>query len=85
MSKHDDYNFIFSSRVHEELKEKVNGGIFCRVIEDALVVKIINDDLRFQIKFNEFSDKVSNGWSVTHAVHEIMKSYKRFINSRYFK
>lgn len=85
MSREDDYNYIFSSKLHEQLKEKVHGGIFCKVIDDTLKVKIIHDGYEFTKYFNNFSEKISNDWTVTHAMFDVMKSYKKFINSRYFK
>lgn len=85
MSREDDYKFIFTSKLHADLKEKVHGGVFCRVIDDRLTVGIDNDDLHFGIRFENFSEKIANGWTVTHAAYEVMKEYKKFINSKYFK
>lgn len=85
MSREDNYKFIFTSKLHADLKEKVHGGVFCRVIDEKLIVEIDNGNLHFGMTFDYFTGRIHSGWSVTHAAYEVMKEYKKFVNSWYFK
>lgn len=82
-----DYDYVFTTMLHEKLKEKVIASVFCRVMPgDELYVKIESSgDLIFTITFENFSNKLLKGWTTDHAVYEIMKKYKSFILGRFFK
>ena len=36
---------LFSENLHEELKKKINAGIFCKVYGEDLRCRIINDGI----------------------------------------
>lgn len=35
-----EYEYLFSKSLHEALKEKIKASIFCKVIDDVLIVDI---------------------------------------------
>lgn len=81
-----DYEYLFVTNLHQKLKEKVKGGVYTNVTEnDELCIKISNGDLVYGMRLSNLSDKIINGWSTDYAVHEILESYKRFINKTYFR
>lgn len=81
-----DYEYLFSMNLHQKLREKVIGKVFCRVNdENELYVKIESlGDLKFSTTIDNFSERVLNGYSTEYAVYEIMSKYEKFIHNKYF-
>lgn len=82
-----EYGYIFSSALHEKLKELIYAGVFVKqTLDDALEIVIArkSEDLIFKMYIDEFSKKILYGYSVDIAVNEIMRKYKKFIWNRYF-
>lgn len=82
-----EYGFIFSTILHEKLKEKINGRVFVRVVSEDKLLVVINSygDIEFKVFINDFSEKVLYGLSTDYAVYEIMKQYRRFVMNKFFK
>ena len=84
-----EYEFIFCKAIHEQLKEKINGGLWIRVENDNhlwvdIIQKEINMTTSIRIK-DPFSKLIVNGYSVNKACEEIVKQYKQIILKRCFK
>lgn len=82
-----DYEYLFSTSLHQKLKSKIVGKIHCKVVPelDWLVVRIDSfGDLHFETRFQNFSHKLINGFSTEQAAYEIEWQYKRTVLDRYF-
>lgn len=84
-----DYEYIFAVNLHEKLKEKIIAHIYVKVDpDDTLYVKIKKyrdiEELAFEVKFDNFANRILNGWSTEYACYEIVKKYKSFIANRFF-
>lgn len=82
-----DYERLFTDALFSALKEKIKGGIFVRVYSnDTLVVKISHhdNDPNFEMKFDNFSQKILHGWSTSYAAYEIVSAYKKHVLRNYF-
>lgn len=77
----NEYEQNFTTIVHQKLKTKIKGKIYVEVNwHDEIYVKVINmDDLRYEHRITNFSERFLNGWTTDYAVYEIVKEYKRFI------
>lgn len=83
-----DYEYMFAMNVHEKLKEKVNARVFCKITpEDELYIEIEERDsgIGYYCAIPDFSHKILNGYTSDYAVYEIVKYYKNYIISRFFK
>lgn len=81
-----DYEYLFSMNLHQKLRERVIGKVYCEVNEEnELYIKIKSlGDLKFSMTINNFSERILNGYSTEYAVYEIMSKYERFVHNRYF-
>ena len=82
-----DYEYLFTTNLHSKLKENIKGGIFAKVNEnDSLVVEIKRKDgNNFGVSFTDFSNRVIKGFTTEYAAYEVMKKYKKFVMSQFFK
>lgn len=82
-----DYEYLFSTMLHEKLKEKIQGGIFVKVNEnDSLIVKIERrDGNNFNMSFTDFSNRFLNGLTTDYVAYEVTKKYRSFIMKQFFK
>lgn len=81
-----DYEYLFSMNLHQKLRERVIGKVYCKVNEEnELYIKIESlGDLKFSMTIDNFSERILNGYSTEYAVYEIMSEYERFVYNRYF-
>lgn len=81
-----EYEYLFATTLHEKLKEKIIGRIFCKVnTMDQLYVTITTyGDVKYETSVEDFSKKVLNGWTTDYAAYEITEQYRKSINKRYF-
>lgn len=86
MSTTDDYKYLFTKALHAKLKEKIFGGIVCKIDEefDQLYVRIISHDIVWSMSFDHISEKILRGYNAEHAVYEVMSAYKSFILKTFF-
>lgn len=80
-----EYEYIFSKALHESLKDKIFGHIFCDVSRnDVLRVIIESNGIEWRCSFNHFSERVTNGLRSDLLACEIAKEFKKFINHKFF-
>ena len=79
-----DYEYEFCVALHKKLKEKVKGKIFTTVKEDKLIVEITMGKVEFQMGFDNFAQRLSEGCSTDAVVIDVTKAYKTYINDLYF-
>ena len=84
-----ELSVVFRQKLHEKLKERIKGKIFCKVIEDTLYVRIYMDDLYFETSFDNFTLRVFYGLSTDYVLCEVLRKYEKFLMNRvrkhYFK
>lgn len=57
-----DYEYLFSKAVHEGLKGRIKGHIFCKVINDTFVVLIsTREGIEFEYALENFAYKLILG------------------------
>lgn len=81
-----DYEQVFAMTLHQKLKEKVNGSVYCIVNQDNILIVEIKSrgDWTFNMQFDNFAERFLNGFSTEYAMFEILNKYKKFIINRYF-
>ena len=79
-----DYEWEFCVALHKKLKEKVKGKIFTTVKEDKLLVDITMGKVEFQMGFDNFAQRLSEGFTTDNVVVEVTKAYKAYIHNLYF-
>ncbi len=81
-----DYEQLFAMNLHQKLRERVKGKVFCVVNQNnILVVKIKSrGDWKFSMEFDNFSDRFLNGFTTDYAMYDILSKYRKFITNRYF-
>lgn len=82
-----DYEYLFVTLLHQKLKDQIVGRVYVTITpKNELFVEIISfGDLKWNMYFGRFSERILNGWSTDYAAYEIIKEFKGFIMSRYFK
>ena len=79
-----DYEWEFCLALHKKLKEKVKGKIFTTVKEDKLIVEVTMGKVEFQMGFDKFAYKISEGYTTDDVVLDVTKAYRSFLNDLYF-
>lgn len=79
-----DYEYEFCVALHKKLKEKVKGKIYTTVKDDQLLVTITMGKVEFQVGFDNFAQRVSEGYTTDAVVVDVTKAYKNYINDLYF-
>lgn len=81
-----EYEYLFSKSLHEALKEKIKASIFCKVIDDVLVVDITTkEDIDFGYALTNFGEKLQLGQITQEGiVEEICAKFKKKIVNTFF-
>ena len=81
-----EYEYLFSKNLHEKLKETIKASIFCKVIDDVLVVDITTKEgIDFGYAVRDFSEKLQLGQITQESVvEEIVGKYRRKILNTFF-
>ena len=79
-----DYEYEFCVALHKKLKEKVKGKIHTTVKDDQLLVTVTMGKVEFQVGFDNFAQRVSEGYTTDAAVVDVTKAYRTYINDLYF-
>ena len=81
-----DYEYLFTTALHQKLKDKIAGKIFVKVTQnDELFVKIESyGGLMLKSFRDNFSESLLNGYTTDFAAYEIVTEFKRFIMTKYF-
>lgn len=82
-----DYENLFSTALHQKLKEKIIGKIFIKVNrQDQLYISITrHDGIDYELYIENFSNKFLNGWTTDYAAYEVFEDYKKYINNLVYK
>ncbi len=75
---------IVTDFLFEELKRRINAGIFCDISSDTLTVRLINDSITWECSIPEISKMMAMGLTVNRIADKITNEYKKEIMKRYF-
>lgn len=81
-----DYEYLFTTTLHQKLREKIVGKIFVKVTRnDELFVKIESyGGLEYRFYRSNFSESIVNGYTTDFAAYEVVTEFKKFIMNKYF-
>ena len=76
-----DYEYLFSRRLHEELKNMIKGMVYCKVINDTLVVVIsTREGVQFEWLLENFAHKLILGLINPEMVaHVVARKYRMHV------
>lgn len=76
-----EYEQNFTMNIQQKLKTKIKGRIYVEVNwHDEIYVSIINtDNIKWEHRIVNFSERFLHGWSSEYAAYEIMSEYKKFV------
>lgn len=81
-----DYEYVFSTALHQKLRERIVGKIFVKVTRnDDLFVKIESyGGLTYKFVRDNFSDSIVNGLTTDFLAYEVEREFKKFVHNKYF-
>lgn len=81
-----EYEYLFTKTLHEGLKERIKGRIFCKVINDILVIDIdTKEGINYGSTIGNFAEKLQRGeLTQEKLVDEVVKEYKKKVLSTFF-
>ena len=81
-----EYEYLFTKGLYDKLKEKIKGRVFCKVIDDILVVDIhTREGIDFGYTVMNFAEKMMTKQITQEAiVEEICAKFKRKIVNTFF-
>lgn len=84
-----DYEYVFVTALHAELKKRVIGGIYINVIDDKLNVRIVREkDMGFNYDYifdDTLSHMIINGASAKNVARSVVNKYGEFVYNKCFK
>ena len=81
-----EYEYLFSKSLFEQLKTKVKGQVFCKVINDILVVSIsTKEGTDYGYTLPNFASKLSyDGLAAETLADVITKEYRKEVLKKFF-
>ena len=79
-----EYEYLYCTRLWEQLKKKINGSISCKIRDDKLQIHIVRDNRGFDFVVDDISYKICKGYSSDKIVEDCCAAYKKMILSYYF-
>lgn len=81
-----EYEFLFTKSLHEKLKERIKGHIFCKVIDDTLVVNIdTREGVDYGLCISDFANRIRlKEISQETLIDDIVKNYKKKVLEIFF-
>lgn len=76
---------IIAKNVKTKLEKKVNGKVYCHVIDTTLVCDIININNVFRYTEKYTSYEISNGITSEQIADKIIYAYMLHIKKKFFK
>lgn len=81
---------MFCGNVWSELKDKVQGHVFCKIVDDTLQISISKGNFKWRYDIEDISSKIVKGEMTSHNVVTIIfteyrKSIIKRTNNYYFK
>lgn len=81
-----EYEYLFTKTLHEKLKERIKGKVFCKVIDDTLVIDIeTREGINYGLLISNFAERIQIG-EMTHdsVIEKVIKEYKKKVLSTFF-
>lgn len=81
-----EYEYLFTKTLHEKLKERIKGKVFCKVIDDTLVIDIeTREGINYGLLISNFVERIQIG-EMTHdgVIEKVIKEYKKKVLSTFF-
>lgn len=79
-----DYEWEFCLSLHKKLKEKVKGKVYTTVKEDILIVEVTMGKVKFEIGFENFSNRVNEGCTIDSIAMDAVQAYRNYLDDLYF-
>lgn len=81
-----EYEYLFSKSLHEKLKEKIKGKIFCKVIDNTLVVNIeTREGISHGMFIDDFAERLRSGLLHHEWIADMLvKEYRAKVLERFF-
>lgn len=81
-----EYEYLFTKGLHEKLKAKIKGKVFCKVINNILVVDITTKEgLSYGYTLENFTEKLQHGELDSDKLSaEITQMYRKAVLDRFF-
>lgn len=81
-----EYEYLFTKGLHEKLKEKIKGKIFCKVVNDILIVDIdTREGVTFGYTQENFSENLQIGKLDSDKLTvEIVQGYRNVVLNKFF-
>lgn len=77
---------IFTENLKKQLHERIKGDLFVHIVDDKLVVDIQPAGLHtWRYTIDNIRANIVMGLSSTNVANVIVKKYKKFILSQYFR
>lgn len=74
----------FTINLHGYLKCAVRGNVFCRVVDDELIVHINRKDVTFSYKKENIIEAIASGLDAEKLSRDILSEYKKVLNIVFF-
>lgn len=81
-----EYEYLYTKGLYEKLKEKIKGRVFCKVIDNVLIVDIhTRENIDFGYTVIDFAEKMRTG-QITQGsiVEEICVKFKKKVVNTFF-
>ena len=71
---------MFINNLWNRIKDRVHGSVYCKIVDNVLIVKISNNGLRYEDRQHNIAWRIANGElnSKDHAAY-IVKDYTQLI------
>ena len=81
-----EYEYLFSTTLQRKLKPRIIGNIFVKVTRNNELLVVISKDGEelFKHFYENFSEKILNGYTTDYAVYEIVRDYRKCILENFF-
>ena len=81
-----EYEYLFTKSLFEYLKPKVKGKVFCKVINDILIVNIdTKEGIDYGYTLENFAEKLKlEGLASDSLGYEIVNLYRKEVIKRFF-
>lgn len=83
-----DYELLFSQKLQNKLHERIIGSVYVAVTKDDILyihIRERDSGIDYEYIFRNFSRMVLYNVSSDEVMRTIMKDYKEYIMSKYFK
>ena len=83
-----DYEYLFSTNLHQKLKEIVKGKVFCAIKDDHLYVSIETKEIgKYEYMLNSsFADDLIHGQILTdNVVDVVVREYRSYVIQHFLK